>query len=663
MLADATQKLFLTALAEHRPKAARNRLDLPSDREALRFLEEGSRVEMGAPRSHLDLPLKGFHPFLAQPDVTPLHVVRLLFLLEGFSHMGGTWLNVTRSGSQVLDAYRHAHPDFGLTELSEALQQLKLPERMLLRELVQNAHLQGWEPERVLPFVLGHRDVLAAILSGKPPSPDLSVAPDSLLALVERAGELPSPLFEAALERALEGKKISPRFQKVLGSDPRLVAALLEALRSRSAPRRTEAARWLAALKVPVAREALAAQLGCEKNEKVRVELQRALGAAPTSRAEGAAAAELPFPLPPGAAPALIATALKLASTDSWPELDAHLASLSPLARRSLGSSLLTAWLEDPEKRLGLTAPLAFCLEAGDVPLLMQFLEDWGGKRLKLSHAVLAVASRMQAPEGAFLLLHALFRSPQAKVRRQAGVELTRAAGSASVDDWVDARIPHAGELSEDRILDLYGERLYWCMLLGREWSADFWRQHLVGHPVVGKLCHSLVWQQGERALAAGEVVAGSAPVRVAHAVTLSGGAALPGAPFQQFPEGAVALTEAEKRHKRLPDLAGLELEDRVLWKAVSRLGYQRDQVDDPRWYHALRKRLVGLDVDAYLLVPKGVGCPESGQRVTLGDLLFATQDRYGELKARVLGSLPEVLVAEFRRELKAALQGVAPRL
>jgi len=239
---------------------------------------------------------EGMKLLFQRPELTPLHLVRLLRLaglLQTMSNDPKEKLLDPRIPAQTLDrlfaAYRDTHqPRMGLSELAAAFRASALDD-----ELIAWARLGGtwgrrfvWENEATWPFFAERLDWLARALDTSGSSSRLLKlygATDrqaSALALLAIFPEPPARFLPRLWEHALGTSKVyRPLAQKVLENHPDCRKRLFETLTNRDSQARKAAAEWIARLKPEGAAEALRSALETEKSSPVKAILADALEA------------------------------------------------------------------------------------------------------------------------------------------------------------------------------------------------------------------------------------------------------------------------------------------------------------------------------------------------------------------------------------------------
>src|SRR5690606_72393 len=138
------------------------------------------------------------------------------------------------------------------------------------------------------------------------------------------------------------------------------------------------------------------------------------------------------------------------------------------------------------------------------------------------------------------------------------------------------------------------------AMCLEREWAREDWRQDLLEHPIVGRLCRRLVWtvkdDQGATALfrptpkpldPAGQAVHAGAAARItiAHDATTPAALAAPWLGhfadyameplFGQFNRGLPNVEDLVLTTKVIEDFRGCRIDRNVLRGATKKFGYR----------------------------------------------------------------------------------------
>ena len=239
---------------------------------------------------------EGMKLLLQRPDLTPLHVVRLLrlsgLLQSTRNELIENKLDLrvpSESLERLFGAYRNSHqPRMGLRELAAAFRASALDDELIAwARLGDHWHPRfEWEDEATWPYFADRLDWLARALD--PPSSPTALARAygltdrraAALALLATFPEPPPRFLPRLWELALGTSKIyRPLAQKALEKHPDCPRRLLETLASRDSQARKAAAEWLARLKPAGAAEALRSALRSEKSNPVKAILAGALEA------------------------------------------------------------------------------------------------------------------------------------------------------------------------------------------------------------------------------------------------------------------------------------------------------------------------------------------------------------------------------------------------
>jgi hypothetical protein len=234
-------------------------------------------------------------------------------------------------------------------------------------------------------------------------------------------------------------------------------------------------------------------------------------------------------------------------------------------------------------------------------------------------------------------------------------------------------------------ILKLQQERLYEAMCTQREWNFDDFRNHILSHPIVGRLCERLVWCVSEEGKTTATFrplpdktltntdddaveINGDARIRLAHDATM--------APaqrdawlahfadykvellFQQFGKPTYAIPDARREETEVNEYRGFVLESFKLRGRLTKLGYTRGQAQDGGWFMDYNKRFPGLGIQATINF-SGSPLPEENRPVALMSLCFNRIGGEGgfqsEADAMRLCDLPAVLVSECWNDIRLA--------
>ncbi len=237
--------------------------------------------------------IEGMKLLLQRPDLTPLHVVRLLRLSGLLQAMPHAQIEnkldpriLTATLDRLFGAYRSTHePRMGLRELAAAFRASALDDELIAwARLGDHWHPRfEWEDEATWPYFADRPDWLARALDTTgSPSPLARVygSTDRRAAALALLGTFPEPparFLPRLWEHALGTSKVHrPLAQKALEKSPDCSRRLLETLASRNSQARKAAAEWIARLKPEGAAEALRAALEAEKTTTVKSALASA---------------------------------------------------------------------------------------------------------------------------------------------------------------------------------------------------------------------------------------------------------------------------------------------------------------------------------------------------------------------------------------------------
>ena len=223
-------------------------------------------------------------------------------------------------------------------------------------------------------------------------------------------------------------------------------------------------------------------------------------------------------------------------------------------------------------------------------------------------------------------------------------------------------------------------ERLYEAMCLERRWPADDWAQHLLRHPIVGRLVRRLVWigldDQGARLalfrplddgtfsdVTDGAVsLAAIAQVQIAHASLLAADEVAAwrthmadyevDPPFAQLEAHLPELTDHAKDETAIGDREGWMIETFKLRGIATKLGFVRSRAEDGGVFTTYERRYNSAGLVA-LIEFTGSPLPEENLPAALRCLRFAKLRGSGYYGAGPpLKDVPPVLLAESWKAL-----------
>jgi hypothetical protein len=217
-------------------------------------------------------------------------------------------------------------------------------------------------------------------------------------------------------------------------------------------------------------------------------------------------------------------------------------------------------------------------------------------------------------------------------------------------------------------------------MCTERRWRWADLRLYLFDHPVVGRLCRSLVWlaDGGERAITFRPLGDGTLTSLGDEAVTLSEEASVRLAhplslepetitgwlahlrdyelepPFDQLGPAPYRLPEAARGQTKLRDFEGHLVQAFKLRAHATRLGYVRGSSEDGGYFFFYRRSYPGLGLEARLEF-SGNQLPEENRTVALLAIeVVRTGPEDGPPEAVALEELPPALVSACYNDLQA---------
>ncbi|MFC4160660.1 DUF4132 domain-containing protein [Chitinimonas lacunae] len=221
----------------------------------------------------------------------------------------------------------------------------------------------------------------------------------------------------------------------------------------------------------------------------------------------------------------------------------------------------------------------------------------------------------------------------------------------------------NAAKKTLQQVLALQAQRLYEAMCGGRVWTVEQWREHLLQHPLLGRMARQLVW----RYEAGGQtgtfrpsedgslidvedqaVLLSEGTVRLAHAVLLSETEC---AAWQQHLEDYCLRPPFEQLTHRLPEFAAdaRQFDQRLGWSSdaftlrqrFEKRGYQRGAASDGGFFYTYRKPFAAGVVAVVRF--SGNYLPENNCFAALETLYF----EQAEPIALPLSEVPPMIVAE----------------
>jgi hypothetical protein len=260
---------------------------------------------------------------------------------------------------------------------------------------------------------------------------------------------------------------------------------------------------------------------------------------------------------------------------------------------------------------------------------------------------------------------------------------LPASAPESAAQDLKDAKASLSSARKEAKqVKEFQTRRLYEALYVERIWPREDWDEHLLRHPLVGRLIQRLVWlaldERGERiavfrplddlsltdAADAAVDAAGFASVRLAHATALSPQeidawvrhledyAVEP--LFDQLSRPVIAPDVSLRDETRIVDRRGWMIESFRLRGAATKLGWLRGEAADAGVFVTYEKRFDGLGLTAEIEFT-GSSLPEENHPVALVALRFAKTGKGGgwlgggDLK---LAQVPRVLLSETWNDL-----------
>ncbi len=240
---------------------------------------------------------------------------------------------------------------------------------------------------------------------------------------------------------------------------------------------------------------------------------------------------------------------------------------------------------------------------------------------------------------------------------------------------WKDLKTELKGIIPQQRL------RLYEAMCRRRTWPVAAWREFLLGHPILTRLCQRLVWlsngQIAFRPDADGSLVDSEeatvalppmATIRLAHALDCdaAGRAAWSGhladheiePLFDQFGRAPCVLPEGDAAGTVIADRLGWGMAYPALRSFMMGAGYGRGPIEDGPAFSVWRRAWGGLDLYSEISF-SGMAMPERDEQVGLGRLTF---HRTGDDNTEIpLASLPPVLLSECWNDYHGAAALGAP--
>lgn len=350
--------------------------------------------------------------------------------------------------------------------------------------------------------------------------------------------------------------------------------------------------------------------------------------------------------------------------------------------------NIVRGYFRDHYTRTAQCKALIECLAGNPSPLAVQYVlsiaKRWRTKGVQelAGQLVEAIADRRgwtaeeladrTIPTGGFdeagiLELPVGDRSYQARLDGEGRISLVNPDGKVVQGLPASAAGPAAESLKESKALlstarkevkqvwDFQTRRLYEALCVERDWSREDWSEHLLEHPVVGRLVQRLVWtgldEKGERLALFRPMedltltdasdnpvdLASFARVRLAHSTALTADEAAAWKAhltdyevtplFDQL--GRPTLTSADGRETEIIDRKGWMIEAFKLRGAATKLGYNRGAAEDGGVFMTYEKPFDALKLVAVVEFT-GNGLPEENRPSALVALRFVRQKKAG---------------------------------
>lgn len=378
--------------------------------------------------------------------------------------------------------------------------------------------------------------------------------------------------------------------------------------------------------------------------------------------------------------------------------------------------NITRAYFRDHYTRTAQCKALIECLAGNPSPLAVQYVltiaKRWRTKGVQelAGQLVEAIAEKRgwtaeeladrTIPTGGFneagiLELPVGDRSYQARLDGEGRLSLFNPDGKPVQGLPASAAGPAADSLKESKALlstarkevkqvwDFQSRRLYEALCVERDWSREDWSEHLLEHPVVGRLVQRLVWigldgRGGKLAVfrpmedltltdASDNPVdlASFARVRLAHGTALTADEAAAWKAhltdyevtplFDQL--GRPTMTSADGRETEIIDRKGWMIEAFKLRGAATRLGYNRGAAEDGGVFMTYEKPFDALKLVAVVEFT-GNGLPEENRPSALVALRFVRQKKAGGFLNWSSGvpmkDVPAVLLSEAWNDFHA---------
>lgn len=234
------------------------------------------------------------------------------------------------------------------------------------------------------------------------------------------------------------------------------------------------------------------------------------------------------------------------------------------------------------------------------------------------------------------------------------------------------------------QVFDFQPKRLYEALCVGREWAVADWSEHLLHHPLVGRMVQRLLWvglDQGGRRIAAFRPMEdltltdtedaavgldGLARVRLAHRTDFSDAEVAAWRShladyevkplFDQLGRPLLALSADQADATDIIDRRGWLIEAFKLRGPATKLGYARGSAQDGGVFTTYEKGFNSLNVTAVVEFT-GNSLPEENRLTALLGLRFLRMRKGGGLrfdKPVPLKEVPAVLLSEAWNDLHA---------
>lgn len=390
------------------------------------------------------------------------------------------------------------------------------------------------------------------------------------------------------------------------------------------------------------------------------------------------------------------------------------------LATRASGAdsvALVRSYFRDHYPRTAQCKALIECLAANPSPVATQFVlsiaKRWRTRTVQdlAGQLVAAIAERRgwtaeeladrTVPTGGFgddgvLPLPIGDRAYAARLADDGKIQLHNPDGkavqglpSAGAGETKEALSEAKSALSNARkelkqVFDFQPRRLYEALCVGREWAVADWSEHLLRHPLVGRMVQRLLWvgldQRGRRIAAfrpmedltltdtedAAVGLDGLARVRLAHRTDFTEAEVAAWRRhitdyevkplFDQLGRPLLALSVGQAEAIEITDRRGWLIEAFKLRGPATKLGYTRGSAQDGGVFTTYEKGFNSLNVTAVVEFT-GNSLPEENRLTALLGLRFLRMRKGGGLrfdKPVPLKEVPAVLLSEAWNDLHA---------